>query len=185
MDGASRRQQLLKILSDSRKPVSGGELAKELQVSRQVIVQDIALLRAGNEEIFSTNRGYLLQKKGEMIRIFKVHHTDEQIEEEMNSIVDLGGRIVDVFVYHKIYGVIRVPMGIHSRRDVKEYLKTLENGNSTPLKHITSDYHYHTVAADSKETLDFIQDTLKEKGFLAELRDFEPVEFPQNGQDPL
>ena len=103
----------------------------------------------------------------------------------MNSIVDLGGRIVDVFVYHKIYGVIRVPMGIHSRRDVKEYLMTLENGSSTPLKHITSDYHYHTVAADSKETLDFIQDTLKEKGFLAELRDFEPVEFPQNGQDAL
>ena len=81
MDGASRRQQLLKILSDSRNPVSGGELAKELQVSRQVIVQDIALLRAGNEEILSTNRGYLLQKNGEMIRIFKVHHTDEQIEE--------------------------------------------------------------------------------------------------------
>ena len=185
MDGASRRQQLLKILSDSRNPVSGGELAKELQVSRQVIVQDIALLRAGNEEILSTNRGYLLQKNGEMIRIFKVHHTDAQIEEEMNSIVDLGGRIVDVFVYHKIYGVIRVPMGIHSRRDVKEYLMTLENGSSTPLKHITSDYHYHTVAADSKETLDFIQDTLKEKGFLAELRDFEPVEFPQNGQDAL
>ena len=64
-------------------------------------------------------------------------------------------------------------------------LLVLELSSSTPLKHITSDYHYHTVAADSKETLDFIQDTLKEKGFLAELRDFEPVEFPQNGQDAL
>ena len=180
MDGASRRQQLLKILSDSRNPVSGGELARELQVSRQVIVQDIALLRAGNEEILSTNRGYLLQKKGEMIRIFKVHHTDEQIEEEMNSIVDLGGRIVDVFVYHKIYGVIRVPMGIHSRRDVKEYLKTLENGSSTPLKHITSDYHYHTVAAKDEKTLDMIQDELIKLGFLAKLQEYEPVDFWNN-----
>ena len=79
--------------------------------------------------------------------------------------------------------LLRINTGLG--RTYEEYLMTLENGSSTPLKHITSDYHYHTVAADSKETLDFIQDTLKEKGFLAELRDFEPVEFPQNGQDAL
>lgn len=167
MDGASRRQQLLKILSDSRNPVSGGELAKELQVSRQVIVQDIALLRAGNEEILSTNRGYLLQKNGEMIRIFKVHHTDEQIEEEMNSIVDLGGRHCGCICLSQDLWCDSCTMGIHSRRDVKEYLMTLENGSSTPLKHITSDYHYRLVAAAYAKKLDFKYDTLKEKGFLS------------------
>ncbi|MDO5422373.1 MAG: transcription repressor NadR [Eubacteriales bacterium] len=178
MDGAARRQELLNILSRSQKPVPGVELAKELQVSRQVIVQDIALLRAGNEEILSTNRGYLLQKKQqEAVRIFKVQHTVEQIEEELNSIVDLGGQVQDAFVYHKIYGVVKVALKIKSRREVKEYLTDLENGISSPLMKITDGYHYHTVVADSEKTLDLIQETLNQKGFLAPLRNFEPVDF--------
>ncbi|MDY3917576.1 MAG: transcription repressor NadR [Candidatus Limivivens sp.] len=178
MDGASRRQELLNILSQSQKPVPGAELARKLQVSRQVIVQDIALLRAQKEEILSTNRGYMLQeKKREAVRIFKVQHTDQQIEEEMNCIVDQGGEILDVFVYHKVYGVIKAPMGIRSRREVAEYLENLKNGISSPLMRITNDYHYHTVAADSEKTLDLIQKALKEKGFLAALRNFEPVDF--------
>lgn len=59
MAGEERRQEILKYIEESKKPVSGQKLAEIFHVSRQVIVQDIALLRAGDREILSTNRGYV------------------------------------------------------------------------------------------------------------------------------
>ena len=88
MKGEERRKQLLNILSSSNNPVSGGTLAKELNVSRQIIVQDISLLRANGATIFSTNKGYLLQEDRKYSRVFKVYHTDDQVEEELSTIVD-------------------------------------------------------------------------------------------------
>ena len=82
----------LKILSSSTGPVSGGTLSQELHVSRQIIVQDISLLRANGSTIFSTNKGYLLQEEKKYSRVFKVYHTDDQVEEELSTIVDAGGR---------------------------------------------------------------------------------------------
>ena len=116
-------------------------------------------------------------KQGKCERIFKVRHTADEIEEELQTIVDNGGKIVDVFVYHKIYGVVKAPMNIKTRKDIYEYVKTLNSGISSPLLKITDNYHYHTVQADSEETLDHIQKDLEEKGFLAKLLDFEPVDF--------
>ena len=95
----------------------------------------------------------------------------------MNLIVDLGGVVEDVFVYHKVYGVLRADMNIKSRRDVREYVQTLESGKSSLLKNVTSGYHYHTIRADSTEILDMIQEELQKKGFLAKLQDYEPVDF--------
>ena len=59
-DGATRRIELMNRLKQENRPLSGAELAKEFGVSRQVIVQDIALLRATNRNILSTNKGYVL-----------------------------------------------------------------------------------------------------------------------------
>ena len=91
MKGEERRKQLLNILSSSNNPVSGGTLSKELNVSRQIIVQDISLLRANGATIFSTNKGYLLQEDRKYSRVFKVYHTDDQVEEELSTIVDAAG----------------------------------------------------------------------------------------------
>lgn len=99
------------------------------------------------------------------------------MEEELNLYVDFGGMVVDEFVYHKIYNVIRVEMGLKSRRDVKEYIEKLESGISKSLKDVTSGFHYHTVTAESDEILDQIQEELQKRGFLAELRDYEPIDF--------
>ena len=82
-------------------------LAASCQVSRQVIVQDIALLRAAGYDIISTNRGYILNSLGQVERVFKVRHTNEQMEEELNAIVDMGGCVKDVVVNHRIYGAWR------------------------------------------------------------------------------
>ena len=168
MTGSDRRQEILKNIKESDRPVSGSKLAKDYDVSRQVIVQDIALLRASGYDIISTNRGYVLEGQTCAERVFKVRHTDEQLETELCTIVDLGGQVKNVMVNHKVYGHIEAELGITSRRNVKEFLADIESGKSTPLKNITSDYHYHTVTADSEETLGMIEDELRKLGFLVE-----------------
>ena len=100
MNGNNRRKQILRILSDSSDPVSGANLAKQLGVSRQVIVQDIALLRANGSDILATNAGYVLQQIQSFSRVVKVIHSDEATEKELQIIIDLGGYVEDVFVYH-------------------------------------------------------------------------------------
>lgn len=169
MTGSERRQDLLKLLSETKLPISGTALAKQFSVSRQVIVQDMALLRAQGHDVLSTNRGYLIQTPLRVSRIFKVFHNSDQIADELCTIVDLGGTAQDVFVHHKIYGKIQAPLNIASRRDVQLFLGELQSGKSTPLKDVTSGYHYHTVTADSDDTLDLIQQELKTKGYLCEL----------------
>ena len=104
MTGTERRNQIVERIRKNEVPVSGTMLAKEFEVSRQVIVQDIALIRAAGYDIISTHRGYLLNEPISVNRVFKVQHTDEQTEEELYSIVDLGGTVANVMVNHKIYG---------------------------------------------------------------------------------
>lgn len=177
MTGEERRIKIVELIQKSKAPLSGIAIAKELDVSRQIIVQDIALLRANGVNIFSTNRGYLIQESGQAARVFKVMHSDEEVMEELNLFVDLGGKVKDVFVYHKVYGVVRADMNIKSRRDVSKYLEDITSGKSSLLKNVTSGYHYHTVEAESEEVLDLIQNELAKRGFLAQLQDYEPVDF--------
>lgn len=168
MSGEERRHSIVQYLSRQDAPVSGTALAKRFGVSRQIIVQDIALLRSGNIDILSTNRGYLVQKTSGLkpSRIFKCRHRDEQAEDELCAIVDQGGIVEDVFVNHKVYGRIKANMNIRSRRDVREFMKDIHSGKSMLLKKVTSDYHYHTVSADSEEILDAIEKELTGLGYL-------------------
>ena len=173
MTGEERRQTIINLLKNSHQPVSGTSLATTLQVSRQVIVQDIALLRAKNIDIQSTHRGYVIHEKNECVRIFKVKHEDDEVEKELSLIVDLGGYIEDVFVYHKVYNIIKADLKINSRRDIKKYLEELKSGHSSLLKNVTSGYHYHLIEASSEERLDLIRNQLEKAGFLAPLQPWE------------
>ena len=179
LDGQIRRQRLLKKLQESAEPLTGSFLALHFHVSRQVIVTDIALLRASGSPILSTSRGYLLteEENDHFKRVFKVQHSEAMLKRELQLIVDYGGKVVDVFVYHKVYGKIQGPLNISSRLDVTNYLEEIKSGSSTPLMKITSGYHYHTVEAESEKTLDLIQEALEKEGFLAPLTDYEPVNF--------
>ncbi len=181
MTGEQRREQIVSIIKNSKSPISGTALAKQVNVSRQVIVQDIALLRANGVDIISTNRGYIVGNNGKASRVFKIHHEPEEVEEELNLFVDFGGYVKDVFVYHKVYDVIKVDMNLKSRVDVKKYLEEIESGKSTLLMNVTSGYHYHTILAEDENTLNMIQDELQKKGFLAKLQDYEPVDFWNKG----
>ena len=177
MSGEQRREQIIEIIKNSASPVSGTALAKMVNVSRQVVVQDIALIRANGVDVISTNRGYVIGDSGKVSRVFKVHHTEAQVEEELNLFVDFGGIVKDVFVYHKVYNVLKADMNLKSRADVRKYLGELASGKSTLLMNVTSGYHYHTILADDEETLNLIQEELWAKGFLAKLQEYEPVEF--------
>ena len=179
MNGTERRAKILELLRAASSPLSGSALARSLGVSRQVIVQDMALLRARTDlEILSTYQGYLLLQPQEPCRrVFKVRHSSKRTQEELQEIVDLGGRVEDVFVYHRVYGVVRGQLAIASRKDIREFMDRLAESRSAPLMLITDDFHYHTVAADDEQTLDQIQARLGELGLLAPLREHEPVDF--------
>lgn len=168
MDGDNRRKKLISILSKANTPVSGDKLAATLLVSRQVIVQDIALLRASDHMILSTNRGYLMYPTEEKIhsRMFHVSHTTEQIQDELYAIVDCGGLIKNVCVEHEVYGMIQADLNISSRRDADIFIKKVRDSHAVPLKVLGSDIHLHTVEADDDAILDEIEASLNRLGFL-------------------
>jgi len=179
MNGETRRKIILERLSQAGKPLSASSLAIEFGVSRQVIVQDVALLRASGLQIVSHSRGYVLERKNGASRVFKVRHSDEDVGAELNLIVDAGGTVVDVFVYHRVYGKVCAPLNISSRLQVRQFLESIASGKSSLLKNVTSGYHYHTVSADSLETLRHIGSMLDESGFLAPLQEYEPDEISE------
>ncbi|MGO1580884.1 MAG: transcription repressor NadR [Peptoniphilaceae bacterium] len=162
----ARRKKIIEILKESHNPIKGSSLAERYGVSRQVIVQDIAILKAENYKIISTNRGYKLFTEDNYSRVIKVSHDDNKIREELNEIVDRGAVVKDVFVWHKAYGKILVDLNIKSRRDIDKLIFNIEAGISKPLKKLTEDYHYHTIVADSEEILDEIEESLKKLNIL-------------------
>ena len=170
MTGEERRNEIIDILQTSSDAVSGAELAKRLGVSRQVIVQDIALLRAVNRNILSTTKGYLLyyQEVQKVNRCFMVKHNDLQIEDELCTIVDNGGKILDVIVMHDIYGEISTGLIIKNRQDVYDFVEKVKKYKTVSLKGLTGDVHLHTVEADSEAALDAIERRLREKNYLIE-----------------
>lgn len=177
MDARERRRAIMAVLGGAKGPVSGSALAREVGVSRQIVVQDIALLRADGHDIVATNRGYVLQEAASSpavpTRLVKVRHSVEQAGDELTSIVDAGGAVLNVIVNHRVYGKITADLDIRNRRDVERYLRDIESGKSFPLLTVTSGYHFHRIAAEDEQTLDEIEAMLKEKGYLADLMPYE------------
>lgn len=170
LDGNMRREAIVEYLSKKTAPSSGTELAKYFGVSRQIIVQDVALLRAENRNILSTNKGYVLfhpqENRSGCTAVILVKHTAEQTLEEMRSIVDYGGSMLDVSIDHDLYGQIRVDLVINDIRDAEEFCRKMHNSKSKPLKVLTDDCHYHTIKAPSEKALNLIRQELREKGIL-------------------
>ncbi|MBQ7314845.1 MAG: transcription repressor NadR [Clostridia bacterium] len=165
MKVTERRKAIVNLLLAAKEPISGGELARQFDISRQIIVQDITVLKAAGFDILSTSRGYVLQKSPLAERVFKVRHSSEQTEDELSCIVDLGGTVVDVFVWHKVYGKIEAPLNIFSRHQVKQFMEGVRTGKSTELMSVTGGYHYHTVRAESEQILDNIACALRDRAY--------------------
>lgn len=170
MTGEMRRTKILELLSSRGEPVSGAALARQFQVSRQVIVQDIALMRAESNRILSTNKGYMYRpaesESAQPKRVFFVRHHTEQVLDEFMTVVELGGRILDVAVEHELYGQIRVDLLIETPQDAQDFVDRLAACRDNPLKVLTDDCHCHTVSAPSVKLLDLIGRELRDKGYL-------------------
>ena len=165
----TRRKQLLTLLKESSSAINGQQLADHFHVTRQIIVQDIAILRADGEEIISTNRGYIhsgSKESKQMQRLFKVKHSVNDIEEELAAIIDNGGRVKTVLVDHPVYGEIQTLLKMTCRRDIYDFMKQVDETEFRPLSEITDGVHYHLVEADTKQDLDEIEKALRKLGFL-------------------
>ncbi len=167
MKSDERRKSIVNLLVSEKKPVSGNELSEKFGVSRQIIVRDISILKEQGYEILASNAGYIIHLSPYKERVFKVYHTTEQTEDELKLIVDFGGIVADVFVWHKAYGKMEAKLNISSRSQIEQFIESVRTGKSVELMHITGGYHYHTVRAESEEVLNRIELALKERSYIA------------------
>ena len=167
MKSDERRKSIVNLLLSENRPVSGSELSEKYGVSRQIIVKDISILKEQGNDILATSAGYVIRSSPLKDRVFKVFHTTEQTEDELKLIVDLGGTIADVYVWHKAYGKMEAKLNISSRAQIEQFIESVRTGKSVELMHITGGYHYHTVRAENEEVLNRIELALTEKGYIA------------------
>lgn len=170
MSSNERREKLLQILKKSDKPVKGSELSAQLQVSRQVVVKDIALLRASGLEIIATSTGYIIldSVKNEFKIKCKNHNSDEELYEELQTIIDLGGKVKDVIVEHPTYGVLKAELNVTTNRDLKNFMQKAATNEFKQLSVLSPDYHIHTIEVDNEEIFEEIKNELKLKNILFE-----------------
>lgn len=164
--GEERRDAIMNWLRKNDAPLTGGELAKRAGVSRQVIVQDISLLKAKNERILSTSQGYLLMKASKYQKIVVVKHEADRTKEELDCIVDQGVTVKDVIVEHPIYGELNAMVMVSDRHDVKQFIENITKKNAPYLLELTDGVHLHTLEAESEAKLEAAYLSLKEKGFI-------------------
>lgn len=169
MNAAQRRDSILDYLKNASGPVSATALAGMFSVSRQVIVGDIALLRAAGCGVSATPRGYVLDRPaGGLLRKLACVHTAEQMGEELNIMVDNGCTVVDVIVEHAVYGEITGALSLSSRYDVSEFLRKVAEAHAEPLSKLTGGVHLHTLRCPDEAAFGRVRARLAEEGFLYE-----------------
>lgn len=168
--GEDRRQFILAQLKESPAPLTGKQLAEQTNVSRQVIVQDVSLLKARDEPIMATARGYLYLKQNEtdrkVRRVVAVSHKPEETADELYTLVDLGITVLNVSVEHPIYGDLTGSLMLQNRRDVDLFLEQLEDTQASLLSVLTGGTHLHGLEADTEKQLDEACEALKKAGYL-------------------
>ena len=163
MSSKDRRKLIEELLIKRREPQKGHNLAQELGVTRQIIVKDIAILRAEGIDIIATPEGYIIpiKDKHKVKRVIAVCHKPEQIEDELTCIVKFGGKIEDVVIEHPVYGEIRGMLMIKTLYDVQSFLEKCKEFNAEPLSTLTGGIHIHTIEAENEEIMERIINELK------------------------
>lgn len=175
MNAAHRREKIQDVLKQSDAPVSAGSLSRRFGVSRQVIVGDVALLRAANVPIAATPRGYILRvpeiRPGGKEHTIACCHTEEKMKEELYTVVDCGCGVLDVTVEHPVYGQLSGQLQIFSRYDVEDFLDRLRKGRSHPLCRLTGGVHLHTIFCPKEDAYERVLRRLEEEGILLKKED--------------
>ena len=167
MNASERRSAIVQQLQNTDSPLSATALAAQLGVSRQVIVGDVALLRAAGTEIQATPRGYVLAaEQAGVTAVLACVHDGARMERELILMVDHGAEVVDVMVEHPVYGQLTGQLRLRSRYDVERF--TEKAAGAAPLSALTDGIHLHTVRCPDQDTLARVTAALRDGGFLLE-----------------
>ena len=170
MNTQDRRDAIKKLIQESTTPLSATTLAKKFSVSRQVVVTDVAILRAAQEPILATPRGYIYEKKETGITFtIACMHSQNKTKDELETIVDCGGFIEDVIIEHPIYGELNGKLQIASRLDVEEFIALCKDKKAKNLSDLNEGIHFHTIRVPNEKVQQFIIAKLNEKGYLYSL----------------
>ncbi|MCJ0909882.1 transcription repressor NadR [Mammaliicoccus sciuri] len=166
-----RREQILQLLESSDEPISGKQLSQQFDVSRQIIVKDISILKSQNYNIDSTSRGYVVnnvQYGKRYKRVIVCQHDNDRMEEELKLILDNGAMIDDVAIDHPVYGSIKADLMIETYEALSKFISEMEKFEGQMLAHLTDNLHLHTISAHTEKILDNAIRDLKEHQFIVE-----------------
>lgn len=167
MNAQERRQAILEMIRDADQPISATVLAGRFGVSRQVVVGDVALLRAGGASVLSTPRGYRLGgSEAGFVGVVVCRHSAENMERELNMMVDHGCTVADVAVEHPVYGALSGQLAISSRYDVTEFIRKVSESDAKPLSALTEGIHLHTLHCPDEAAFLRLRAELERAGFL-------------------
>lgn len=165
MTAIERRNAIYQVLSADT-PISATALAGRFGVTRQVVVGDIALLRAEGRSVIATPRGYIIPVPDGFLRTIACVHNAAQTRDELNAMVDCGCTVVDVSVEHPVYGEITGTLGLSSRYDVEQFVQRMDSADALPLSSLTEGVHLHTVLCPDEERFARLREKLAAEGFL-------------------
>ena len=167
MTAIERRNAIYQVLSADT-PISATALAGRFGVTRQVVVGDIALLRAEGRSVIATPRGYIIPVPDGFLRTIACVHNAAQTRDELNAMVDCGCTVIDVVVEHPVYGQLTAPLAISSRYDVEQFIEKMSSASASPLSALTEGIHLHTLSCPDAQVFDHLCDKLREMGMLFE-----------------
>jgi len=167
MSSIDRRNNIFKLLVESNEPLKGSVIAQKYSVTRQVIVKDIAILRAKGKSIIATPDGYIINKIEHKVKvIIAVTHTEEEMFDEMNIVIKYGGIIEDVIVEHPLYGEITGMLMIKNYNELNKFIEKYKEQRAKLLSVLTNGVHLHTIAAESEDDINLIISELRKRNFI-------------------
>ncbi len=167
MNSIERRDCIIKLLLESKEPLKGSTIAKKYSVTRQVIVRDIAILRAKGKNIIATPDGYIINANQNKTKaIIAVTHTEEDMFDELSIVIKYGGTIEDVIVEHPLYGEIKGMLMIKNYNELNKFIQRYKEQRAKLLSALTNGVHLHTIAAESQEDINLIISELKKHSFI-------------------
>ena len=168
MTAAQRRSAIYEQLTRADAPISATALAQRFSVTRQVVVGDIALLRAEGHRITATPRGYMIPSETGLLRTIAWHHSGADTQKELFAMVDCGCTVLDVIVEHPVYGQLTAPLALSSRYDVEQFVQRMADSHAQPISALTDGVHLHTLSCPSEDAFAHLKATLQSMGMLYE-----------------
>ena len=166
MTAAQRRSAIYEQLTRADAPISATALAQRFSVTRQIIVGDIALLRAEGHSITATPRGYMIPAETGLRRTIACHHSAADTQRELFAMVDCGCTVLDVIVEHPVYGQLTAPLALSSRYDVEQFVQRMQDSHAQPISALTGGVHLHTLSCPSEAVFAHLKATLSDMGML-------------------